>query len=176
MESATTIRCSQGLGGTPNKRICSTNAPLAKNTLRSVLWRKRATSQAVSLFPQRLEAAVPGNAGNCCFSCWGRAPSPVNSPRRGWLRLCEPNENAPVRGGLDRPAWGFEVSLWGLLLQIPLEHRRCFGAGGLTAGVQTTVAVAAYNALSVLANGSRNPAHRAVNGATVTSPKEPITV
>ena len=40
------------------------------------------TLQAVSLFPQRLETAVPGVAGNRCFCLLGSIPNPLNRPLR----------------------------------------------------------------------------------------------
>ena len=56
-----------------------------------------ATSQAVSLFPQRLETAISGAAGNRSFCLLGSYPKPREQPRsRGWLRVRFTNAIVPA--------------------------------------------------------------------------------
>ena len=59
-----------------------------------------ATSRAVPLFPQRLETAVSGNAGNRSFCLLGQRPKPFEQPRsRGWLRVRFTNAVVPAPQG-----------------------------------------------------------------------------
>lgn len=61
--------------------------------------------QAVSLFPQRLETAVPGIAGNRSFCLLGSYPKPREQPRdRGWLRVRFPNAGIPAAQEKTEPA------------------------------------------------------------------------
>ena len=56
-----------------------------------------ATSQAVSLFPQRLETAVPGVAENRSFCLLGSYPKPREQPRgRDWLHVRFTNAIVPA--------------------------------------------------------------------------------
>ena len=60
--------------------------------------------QAVSLYPQRLETAAPGVAGNRSFCLLGQRPKPFEQPRcRGWLRVRFPNAVVPVEQGQAGP-------------------------------------------------------------------------
>ncbi len=45
-------------------------------------WSKCATLQAMSLYIQRLETAIPGVTGNCRFCLLGSIPNPLNRPLR----------------------------------------------------------------------------------------------
>lgn len=63
-----------------------------------------ATLQAVPLFPQRLETAAPGVAGNRSFCLLGQRPKPFEQPRgRGWLRVRFPNAVVPRAQGQAGP-------------------------------------------------------------------------
>ena len=53
-----------------------------KSTVQNEQLMERHTPQAMSLFPQRPETAVPGAAGNRCFRLLGGIPNPLNRPLR----------------------------------------------------------------------------------------------
>ena len=92
-----------------------------------------ATSQAVSLFPQRLETAISGNAGNRSFCLLGPYPKPCEQPRcRGWLRVRFTNAVVPAtqeQAGLSplgepekrqtRPCWKKKNGAGLYLLPLP---------------------------------------------------------
>ncbi|MFQ7396368.1 MAG: hypothetical protein ACLRNW_00875 [Neglectibacter sp.] len=56
------------------------------------------------MYPQRLETAAPGVAGNRSFCLLGQRPKPFEQPRcRGWLRVRFPNAVVPVEQGQAGP-------------------------------------------------------------------------
>ena len=89
--------------------------------------------QAVPLFPQRLETAVPGVAGNRSFCLLGPYPKPCEQPRcRGWLRVRFTNAVVPAtqeQAGLSplgepekrqtRPCWKKKNGAGLYLLPLP---------------------------------------------------------
>lgn len=69
-----------------------------------------ATLQAGPLFPQRLETAVPGDAGNRRFCLLGPYPKPREQPRcRGWLRVRFTNAVVPATQEKTEPALPYKV-------------------------------------------------------------------